>query len=156
MVKSMSESWEDPVPEYEQDPERRFLLLELQEAHKMNRDLLRQLKKSQRVAEEAIRAHAKMVETLTRTMRENMLLMDERDCWKHRAQQWSEKFAAKNSAGAQSGAETVFPGIGHITAAEARVIRKAIARLHHPDSGGDTKRMQEWNALLDRIERQQR
>jgi hypothetical protein len=40
-----------------------------------------------------------------------------------------------------------------ITEEEARVIRKAIARLHHPDSGGDAERMKLWNASLDRIER---
>jgi hypothetical protein len=30
-------------------------------------------------------------------------------------------------------------------------IRKAMARLHHPDVGGDPERMKAWNAALDRI-----
>ncbi len=35
---------------------------------------------------------------------------------------------------------------------EARAIRKAIARLHHPDVGGDEQRMKAWNVVLDKYE----
>ncbi len=35
---------------------------------------------------------------------------------------------------------------------EARAIRKAMARLHHPDVGGDEQRMKAWNVVLDKFE----
>ncbi len=136
---------------YEHEQEKTFLREELREAHKMNRNLFRQLKKAQQATEEALRAHAKMVETLTETMRENAILIFERDRWKNRAEKRTEHTSPNEDYPTP---DTDFlPDIGKITIAEARVIRKAIARLHHPDSGGNTKRMQAWNALLDRIER---
>lgn len=140
---------------YQHEQEKTFLREELREAHKMNRNLFRQLKKAQQATEEALRAHAKMVETLTETMRENAILMFERDRWKSRAEKRAEKRAeqASSNEAPDSSDADFLPDIGKITIAEARVIRKAIARLHHPDSGGNTERMQAWNALLDRIER---
>ncbi len=39
-----------------------------------------------------------------------------------------------------------------ITASEAKAIRKAMARLHHPDVGGDEHRMKVWNAVLDQLD----
>ena len=36
---------------------------------------------------------------------------------------------------------------------EVSAIRKAMARLHHPDVGGDPERMKLWNAILDPLER---
>lgn len=127
------------------DRERAFLINELEEAHRMNRALLRQLKKAQEAVDEAVRAHAKMVITLTETMRENTALTLERDRWKHRAERCALEGETPGSIG-------VIEGIGHITQAEARAIRKAMARLHHPDSGGDNERMKVWNMILDRIE----
>jgi hypothetical protein len=35
--------------------------------------------------------------------------------------------------------------------ADTRAIRKAMARLHHPDVGGNPDRMKAWNATLDRM-----
>jgi hypothetical protein len=35
---------------------------------------------------------------------------------------------------------------------EARAIRKAMARLHHPDLGGNEQRMKAWNVVLDKFE----
>ena len=36
--------------------------------------------------------------------------------------------------------------------AEVGAIRKAMARLHHPDTGGDAERMKAWNAALDPLD----
>jgi hypothetical protein len=41
-----------------------------------------------------------------------------------------------------------------LTDEEVTAIRKAMARLHHPDVGGDPERMKAWNAALDRIGRE--
>ena len=35
---------------------------------------------------------------------------------------------------------------------EISAIRKAMARLHHPDTGGDSERLKSWNAALDALE----
>ncbi|NJN65650.1 MAG: hypothetical protein HC884_02500 [Chloroflexaceae bacterium] len=142
----------DWLPPGGSDPferEQTFLMHELQEAHALNRALLRQLKKAQEAAAEASRAHAKMVATLTETMRQNTALTIERDIWKHRAEQ-SPRIS--DDAPAVSG---VFPGIEPMTPAEARAIRKTMARLHHPDVGGDQERMKAWNMVLDQIEHRQ-
>ncbi len=125
--------------------ERELLVHELEEAHAMNRGLLRQLKKAQQAAEEAVRAHAKMVVTLTETMRENTALTIERDMWKDRA--------LKAGDGYELPAINLDMLVGEISEDEAHIIRKAMARLHHPDAGGDIERMKLWNAALDRIER---
>jgi hypothetical protein len=39
-----------------------------------------------------------------------------------------------------------------LTPDEVSAIRKAMARLHHPDTGGDAERMKLWNAALDPLE----
>ncbi len=124
--------------------ERELLCNELAEAHAMNRGLLRQLKKAQEAAAEASRAHAKMVATLTETMRENTALTIERDMWKARA------LKAEQNQGTYT---LELNGLlQQISEEEATAIRKAMARLHHPDTGGDAERMKAWNATLDRIE----
>jgi regulator of replication initiation timing len=143
-----------------EEPDPQALLAELETAREMNRKLQDQLKKTvkavenaERASNEALRAHTKMVETLTETMRENTALALERDMWKTRAK--------RAIAQAESNQQHRIPaydmpaslGLMQITEEEARVIRKAIARLHHPDSGGDAERMKLWNASLDRIER---
>jgi regulator of replication initiation timing len=132
-------------PDAEPHDERTILAAELREAHRMNRDLMRQLKKAQDAAKEAMRAHAKMVDTLTETMRENTILNLERDKWQQRAEH-SERTRLEIEH-----LRALF-GLENITNAEACAIRKAMARLHHPDSGGDPERMKAWNALLDRFE----
>jgi regulator of replication initiation timing len=137
------------------------LLAELETAREMNRKLQDQLKKTvkavenaERASNEALRAHTKMVETLTETMRENTALALERDMWKSRARRamaQAESSQQQHRIPAYDMPASL--GLMHITEEEARVIRKAIARLHHPDSGGDAERMKLWNASLDRIER---
>jgi regulator of replication initiation timing len=129
------------------DQEYAHLCHELELIQAENRLLNRQLKKAQDAAAEAIRAHTKMVATLTETMRENAALVIERDAWKHRAQRFATEMETEQQRDISQ-----FPGLQSITEAEARVIRKAMARLHHPDSGGNPDRMKAWNAVLDLIE----
>jgi predicted phage gp36 major capsid-like protein len=131
------------------------LLAELETARAAQRKLQDQLRKterslaqSERASQEARRAHQKMVETLTETMRENTALEIERDMWKARAQ----RTETHSSDPAVPDIQLTL-GIGQISEDEASAIRKAIARLHHPDSGGNAERMKQWNAALDRIAR---
>jgi hypothetical protein len=116
-----------------------WLQNELNEAHKTIRSLLRQLNKEQQRHAETARAYTMTVANLVEAGRENTLLSRERDMWKARAE----------------GAATPLQ-IGGLTIdlmpAEVSAIRKAMARLHHPDTGGDPERMKAWNAALDPLE----
>ncbi len=129
------------------------LLAELELVNATNRKLRRQLQKAEQAAAEAVRAHAKMVDTLTETMRENTALTIERDMWKGRAQRFAHDTNTDSDQSAPDFLRVLF-GIETITEAEASAIRKAMARLHHPDAGGDAERMKRWNAVLDRLEQQ--
>lgn len=132
------------------DPtEREYELLrhELEEAHMLNRRLLRQIEKTQQAASEAQRAHAKMVATLTETMRENTLLATELALLRTRTQR-TEPTADDHLAGIDL---ADFPS--SLSLDEVNAIRKTMARLHHPDTGGSTERMKAWNAALDRFAR---
>jgi hypothetical protein len=40
-----------------------------------------------------------------------------------------------------------------LTGDEINAIRRAMARIHHPDRGGDIDRMKLWNKLLDTLEK---
>jgi hypothetical protein len=116
-----------------------WLQKELEEAHKTIRTLLRQLSKEQQRHAETARAYTMTVANLVEAGRENTLLTHERDMWKARAE----------------GALTPFKIGGltlELTPAEVSAIRKAMARLHHPDTGGDAERMKAWNAALDPLE----
>lgn len=130
--------------------ERDFELLrrELIEARAEIRTLRRQLEKALASATEAQRAHAKMVVTLTETMRENTSLANERDMWRTRAQRLESGLSADGETTAPIDISTL---ASQITPDELNAIRKAMARLHHPDVGGDPERMKAWNAALDRI-----
>lgn len=141
------------------EEEYRLLLTELEAALMENRRLRDQLKKvekavtnAERAAAEATRAHAKMVETLTETMRENTALSIERDMWRARAQRSATRNEPPPPEPVEWDVRSLL-GVGQVTEEEARAIRKAMARLHHPDSGGNAERMKLWNAALDRIER---
>jgi hypothetical protein len=124
---------------------------ELIEAQALNRGLRRQLDKSLAAALEAQRAHTKMVSTLTETMRENTILTNDRDMWRTRAQRLEAGLAAEPVLEQQT--IDISALAGQITDDEANAIRKAMARLHHPDVGGNPERMKAWNAALDRISR---
>ena len=116
-----------------------WLQNELNEARKTIRSLRRQLSKEQQRQAETTRAHNMTVANLVEAGRENTLLTRERDMWKARAEGGLTPF--------QIGGLTL-----DLTAAEVSAIRKAMARLHHPDTGGDAERMKAWNAALDPLE----
>lgn len=116
-----------------------WLQKELDEAHKTIRSLLRQLSKEQERHAETARAYNLTVANLVEASRENALLEHERDMWRARAEN-------------KSALLTIGDGILTLTAEEVSAIRKAMARLHHPDAGGDVERMKAWNAALDPLE----
>lgn len=126
-----------------------LLRRELAEAQTLGRGLRRQLEKALSAANEARRAHAKMVATLTETMRENTSLAHERDLWRARAQRLEQGLGPEPDNGRPVIGITALDG--QISEEEVNAIRKAMARLHHPDVGGDPERMKAWNAALDRI-----
>jgi hypothetical protein len=134
----MSEFDFAPLPAHaEADPA--WLQRELSEAHKTIRSLLRQLSKEQERHAETARAYNLTVANLVETTRENTMLARERDTWKTRAERGGRPFVFGN--------RTI-----DLTPAEVSSIRKAMARLHHPDLGGDPERMKVWNAALDPLE----
>lgn len=122
------------------DKDGAWLQNEIAEAHKTIRALLRQISKEQARCNEISRAYNMTVSNLVEITRENASLTRERDIWKARADGVPITFKAGM-------------GLPDLTAAEVGAIRKAMARLHHPDAGGDTERMKMWNAMLDPIER---
>ncbi|MFO7169060.1 MAG: hypothetical protein DIU80_013645 [Chloroflexota bacterium] len=113
-----------------------WLQRELEESHKTIRSLLRQVSKEQARHAEIARAYEKTVANLMEITRENIQLERERDMWKARAERAALPF--------KIGGTTL-----ELTPAEVSAIRKAMARLHHPDMGGDSERMKLWNAALD-------
>jgi len=128
-----------PAPASPYGGEAAWAQRELEEAHKTIRSLLRQLDKEQARYKEITRAYQLTVANLVATTRENNALERERDQWKARAQ------AAPVSLAIGEGALDLLP-------IEIGAIRKAMARLHHPDTGGDSERLKVWNATLDALE----
>lgn len=124
---------------------------ELSELTTLNKGLRRQLEKALQTVSETQRAHAKMVATLTETMRENTSLTIERDLWRARAQRRAAELIVESEA--EPAAIDVTVLAGQMSEDEINAIRKAMARLHHPDVGGDPERMKAWNAALDRLVR---
>jgi septal ring factor EnvC (AmiA/AmiB activator) len=129
-----------PRPSQATDQDVSWLQRELEESHKTIRSLLRQVSKEQARHAEIARAYEKTVANLMEITRENAQLERERDQWKARAEGAALPF--------QIGGETL-----ELTPAEVSAIRKAMARLHHPDTGGDVERMKRWNAALDPLDR---
>jgi hypothetical protein len=112
---------------------------ELEEAHATIHRLLRQISKEQARWSEVVRAYNKTVASLMEITRENAAIEHDRDLWKARA----EGAAVPFNIGGMS---------IELTPAEVGAIRKAMARLHHPDAGGDAERMKAWNAALDPLD----
>jgi hypothetical protein len=121
------------------DEEIACLQRELIEAHKTIRALLRQVSKEQARNAELVRAYNLTVENLVQVTRENTKLSRELDTWRARVECGSRPFIVDG-------------GAIEMTAAEISAIRRAMARLHHPDTGGDAERMKTWNSLLDPLE----
>lgn len=126
--KQRATSADDAVP-HEQD-----------EAQRTIRTLMRQISKEQARYNTLSRSYAQTVANLEAANRENFELERDRDMWKGRAE-------GKPPLG------SALPIPMELTAAEVSAIRKAMARLHHPDAGGDQERMQIWNATLDALEK---
>jgi hypothetical protein len=127
----------DRPPQSPSDGELAWLQKELDEAHRTIRSLLRQLSKEQTRHAETARAYNLTVANLVEATRQNAQLEHERDMWKARAEGKATPFTV---------------GALNLTPAEVGAIRKAMARLHHPDTGGDVERMKVWNATLDPLE----
>lgn len=115
---------------------------ELDEARKTIRALQRAASKAQAQYDEIRRAYTLTVANLVQTTSRCSALEQEREQRRRR--------------GAEHVASATF-SIGTLTlnAAELAAIRKAMARIHHPDAGGDVERMKAWNTLLDRLEDEQ-
>lgn len=113
---------------------------ELEEARKTIREQRRQADKAQARYDELARAYRMTVENLVRASGECASLERERDQWRRRAEQ------APSTAAFETGTLK-------LSDEEINAVRKAMARLHHPDTGGDAERMKAWNALLDALER---
>lgn len=135
------------------DREKELMRRELAELQSSSRALHRQLDKALTALTEAQRAHTKMVATLTETVRENTVLTNERDTWRLRALRSEGRLS--NEYGPPPPLQRVdISGLTtQLTDDEVTAIRKAMARLHHPDVGGDPERMKAWNAALDLIGR---
>jgi septal ring factor EnvC (AmiA/AmiB activator) len=111
---------------------------ELEDANITIRRLTRELKKERARLAETSEAYSKTVSNMVEIARENALLENE---------------LARLRRIRPLGSDTTLSLLSlDLTPSEARAIRKAMARLHHPDVGGDEKRMKEWNAVLDRID----
>jgi hypothetical protein len=127
----------DRPPQPLSDGDLAWLQKELEEAHRTIRSLLRQLSKEQTRHAETARAYNLTVANLVEATRQSAQLEHDRDVWKARAEGQAAPFTA---------------GTLTLTPAEISAIRKAMARLHHPDTGGDIERMKLWNATLDPLE----
>lgn len=114
---------------------------QLEEAEATIRRLRRELAKEQARHAETAEAYNKTVTNMVAVARENAILTHELE-------------RLKRSARPGSAADLAALPFD-VTPAEAKVIRKAMARLHHPDVGGDEQRMKIWNALLDQIDGEQ-
>lgn len=112
---------------------------ELAEAQAEVRRLTRELKKEKQRLAETAEAYTKTVSNHVRTVQENLVLRSENERLKqHRHRGIDDIYS--NPLGVE------------LTRIEITAIRKAMARLHHPDAGGETARMQAWNVLLDHLE----
>ncbi len=120
---------DDPIKQQQQ----------LDEAQQIIRDLLRQIKQEQAKYDKVARAYQTTVANLVNITQDNNALERERDMWRGRAQGLAEPIDLAS-------------GEFRLTPAEISAIRKAIARLHHPDTGGDSERLKAWNAALDALE----
>lgn len=112
---------------------------ELEAARKTIRDLQRQARKAQTQYDEIRRAYTLTVANLVKTTSRCSLLEQEREQW----QRYED---------VRGTPPTLNTGPLILSGTELAAIRKAMARLHHPDVGGDVERMKAWNILLDRLE----
>lgn len=111
---------------------------QLEEAQATIRRLTRELAKEQARHAETAEAYTKTVTNMVAVARENAMLTHELERLKRST---------------KPGPPVVVGGLPFdVTPAEAKIIRKAMARMHHPDVGGNEQRMKVWNAVLDRLD----
>ncbi len=126
-------------PQISSDHEVAWLLRELSEAYTTARKIQRQIEKEQSSTAQVAQTFKLTVENLVEITRKNAEVEHERDMWRARA--------SANPTITSLGGEGF-----QLTADEISAIRRAMARLHHPDTGGDAQRMRIWNAALDLLE----
>ncbi|MFM2309273.1 MAG: hypothetical protein RLY87_1394 [Chloroflexota bacterium] len=114
-----------------------LLQREIAEAHRTIKALMRRLADEQEQSHKTHTAYEQMKNNIVEMNREHALVERERDMWRMRAEQ----------NGLANG-----EFLPVLTAEEVSSIRRAMARLHHPDTGGDSDRMKQWNKLLDDCE----
>lgn len=112
---------------------------ELHAAKRTIRTLEREARKAEARYQELARAYQKTVRNLVEVTGTCAGLEHERDQWRARAEQAPTVTHIAN-------------GAIRLSRREVATIRKAMARLHHPDVGGDPDRMRAWNTLLDTLE----
>ena len=111
---------------------------QLNEALASVRSLTRELRKEQARHAQTTEAYTKTVTNMVEVARANALLNHELERLKRSA---------------RVGSDVALTGLPlELTPNEVKVIRKAMARLHHPDVGGDEQRMKIWNAMLDQLD----
>lgn len=113
---------------------------ELRAARVTIRRLEREARKAEARYQELARAYQKTVSNLVKVTGTCARLEHERDQWREHV----ERGPAATGIGA---------GGPRLSRREVATIRKAMARLHHPDVGGDPHRMRAWNTFLDELER---
>jgi phenylalanine-4-hydroxylase len=127
-----------PNPRLWNEPDAHELLQrELAEAHRTIKALMRRLADEQEQAEKTKHAYEQMKNNIVELNREHTIVERERDLWRMRAEQ------------SLLAGEEALP---LLKSDEINAIRRAMARLHHPDTGGDVERMKQWNKLLDDYE----
>jgi uncharacterized protein (DUF3084 family) len=122
------------TPELPRDPA--HARKDLEQARQTIAQLKQQIQKEQARYEEIASSYNQIVSQLVAITHNNLILEHERDAWQAQAQGNTTHFEI---------------GTGALTLSNAEIsaIRKAIARLHHPDRGGDSERLKQWNAALD-------
>ncbi len=109
---------------------------EINEAHRTIRVLMRRITSEQEQQAKTQHAYEQMKQNIIEMNREYAVVEREREMWRMRAEQsgihWNDQ-------------------LPHLDDAEINAIRRAMARLHHPDHGGDSNRMKQWNKLLDQM-----
>lgn len=111
---------------------------QLDEASATIKRLKRELAKEQARHAETSEAYTKTVSNMVEIARENAILSHELDRLRRYVRPVTLDAAVSLPL--------------DLTPEEARAIRKAMARLHHPDVGGDEQRMKQWNVVLDRLD----
>lgn len=126
-----------------QEPENAELLRrEIDDAHRTIRALMRRLADEQEQQVKTKHAYEQMKANIMEMNREFATVERERDLWRQRAE--------------QQGVLEWHEAMPNLTPDEISAIRRAMARLHHPDQGGDSERMKEWNKVLDRLDKKRK